>query len=221
MTRAPTVATPGSSAPRRRYLHRLASLGGALLALALLWCGGLVWFANSIPEVEEDAAGNTDAIVVLTGGSQRLQSGLQLLAEGRGKKLFVSGVYRSTDVSALLHAAPPSLEALQCCIVLGHDAENTVGNAIETSLWMNRENYRSLRLVTANYHMRRALLEFSRAMPGTRIVPHPVFPEGMRREPWWAWPSTLELIVGEYDKYLLALARPFIPFDLGREEPAA
>ena len=203
--------------PRRRHRPWTVPLG-ALLALAVLWVAGLVWFANSIPDANESEPGGTDAIVVLTGGSQRLQNGLRLLAEGRGKKLFVSGVYRGTDISALLHTAQPDGMALQCCIELGHEAENTVGNAAETSIWMSREHYHSLRLVTANYHMRRALLEFSRAMPGVRIVPHPVFPESVKSGHWWAWPGTLELIVGEYDKYLLALARPFIPFEIEREE---
>jgi uncharacterized SAM-binding protein YcdF (DUF218 family) len=220
MTRLP-AALDDARAPARRRRIRIGMLGGALLALACAWCGGLVWFANTIPDTPEDQSEATDAIVVLTGGSQRLKSGLDLLADGKGKKLFVSGVYRSTDVAALLHTARQSPDALQCCIVLGHEADNTLGNATETALWVSRENYRSLRLVTANYHMRRALLEFSRAMPGIRIVPHPVFPEGVKRERWWAWPGTLGLIVGEYDKYLLALARPLLPFELPGEEPPA
>ena len=205
--------------PRRRRLW--PALLGTLSLLALLWASGLVWFANSIPDTDESGGDRTDAIVVLTGGSQRLQSGLQLLAEGRGKKLFVSGVYRGTDMSALLHATRPPIAALQCCIVLGHEAENTVGNAAETALWMRREHYQSLRLVTADYHMHRALLEFSRAMPEIRIVPHPVFPDSVKREHWWAWPGTLELLVGEYDKYLIALLRPYLPFEIEIEEAPA
>jgi len=209
---------PTADAMSRRRARLWAAPLAVLSTLALIWVAGLVWFASSIPSIDESEPESTDAIVVLTGGSQRLQSGLQLLAEGRAKKLFVSGVYRGTDVSALLHAAPPNETALQCCIELGHQAGNTVGNAVETSQWMSREHYRSLRLVTANYHMRRALLEFSRAMPGIHIVPHPVFPEAVRRGQWWARPNTLELIVGEYDKYLIALVRPLIPFDIEREE---
>ncbi len=192
-----------------------------MLALAIGWSAGLVWFANTIPEASDDQGSATDAIVVLTGGSQRVQRGLQLLAADKGKKLFISGVYRGTDVTALLRAARQSPEALQCCIVLGHAADNTEGNAIESAVWMQQEGYHSLRLVTANYHMRRALLEFSRAMPGVRIVPLPVAPEGVKRERWWAWPGTLDLIVSEYDKYLAALIRPWSFGLLDREEPPA
>ena len=211
MSAAPATAT---SARKGRPLRRL-SLAAAVLFMA--YAGGLVWFAESIADVVEDTATTTDAIVVLTGGSQRVQSGLQLLTAGKAKKLFVSGVYHGTDVTALLHAQRQSPDAVQCCIVLGHSADNTYGNALETAAWMRQEGYRSLRLVTASYHMRRALLEFERAMPEARIIPHPVFPDAVRRERWWAWPGTLDLIIGEYDKYLWALVRPW----LGSSKPDA
>ena len=184
-------------------------LGLAAAALFIAYAGGLVWFAEDIADAVEDTETPNDAIVVLTGGSQRVQSGLQLLTAGKAKKLFVSGVYHGTDVTALLHAQSQSPDAVKCCIVLGHTADNTYGNAVETAAWMRQEGYRSLRLVTANYHMRRSLVEFARAMPEVRIVPHPVFPEAVRQERWWAWPGTLDLIIGEYDKYLWALVRPW------------
>jgi uncharacterized SAM-binding protein YcdF (DUF218 family) len=191
-----------------------------VLALFLAYAGGLVWFARGVMGTAEetDTGAATDAIVVLTGGSQRVQAGLQLLAAGKAKKLFVSGVYHGTDVAALLHEQRQSPDAIACCIVLGHTADNTYGNALETEAWVRQEGYKSLRLVTANYHMRRALLEFTRAMPEVRIVPHPVFPEAVR-EQWWAWPGTLDLIIGEYDKYLWALARPW--FSSGKPEAEA
>jgi uncharacterized SAM-binding protein YcdF (DUF218 family) len=203
------MSQPASTAivGRRRPLRRL---GVAAAALFGSYVGGLVWFAETIAEGVEDLNTPSDAIVVLTGGSQRVQSGLQLLAAGKAKKLFVSGVYHGTDVTALLRTERQSPEAVQCCIVLGHAADNTYGNALETAAWMRQEGYRSLRLVTANYHMRRALLEFGRAMPDVRIIAHPVFPDTVRQERWWAWPGTLDLIIGEYDKYLWALIRPWL-----------
>jgi uncharacterized SAM-binding protein YcdF (DUF218 family) len=204
MSAAPATTT---SARKGRPLRRL---GLAAAVLFMAYAGGLVWFAESIADVVEDTATTTDAIVVLTGGSQRVQSGLQLLTAGKAKKLFVSGVYHGTDVAALLHAQRQSPDAVQCCIVLGHSADNTYGNALETAAWMRQEGYRSLRLVTASYHMRRALLEFERAMPEARIIPHPVFPDAVRQERWWAWPGTLDLIIGEYDKYLWAVVRPWL-----------
>lgn len=197
---------------------KLRRLSLAAVALLVAYGGGLVWFAESIVETVGDPDTPTDAIVVLTGGSQRVQTGLQLLTAGKAKKLFVSGVYHGTDVATLLHVQRQSPDALQCCIALGHAADNTYGNALETAAWMRQEGYGSLRLVTANYHMRRALLEFTRAMPEARIIPHPVFPEGVR-ERWWAWPGTLDLIIGEYDKYLWALVRPWFSSGKLDEQP--
>ena len=77
----------------------------------------------------------------------------------------------------------------------------------KTAEWARREGIGSLRLVTANYHMPRSLIEFRRALPGVAIVPHPVFPDRFKDREWWRWPGTLALMVREYDKYLLALAR--------------
>jgi uncharacterized SAM-binding protein YcdF (DUF218 family) len=206
------TSRPAQLPTRRFRLGRLSRPAAAvLLAFAALWLGGLIWFASSIPDEVADAESETDAIVVLTGGSLRVQSGLALLAAGKAKKLFVSGVYRSTDVTALLRISRQSPEHVACCIVLGHEADNTFGNAIETAQWMRQEGFHSLRLVTASYHMPRSLLEFSRAMPDIRIIPHPVFPESVKQDRWWASPGTASLIMGEYQKYLLALARPLLP----------
>ena len=169
-----------------------------LAALAGLWLGGLVWFARSIPSEVADAETKTDAIVVLTGGSLRVQSGLALLAAGKAQKLFISGVYHSTDVAALLRVSRQTPENVDR-IALGREADNTEGNAAETARWMRLEGFHSLRLVTASYHMPRSLLEFSRAMPEMRIIANPVFPENVKQERWWAWPGTAMLILVEYD----------------------
>lgn len=208
--RGPTVAPPASAAAAklRRGAGLLASLACALI---IPWCAGLLWFAHIIPKNVADPDTRTDAIVVLTGGSMRVQHGLALLAAGKAKKLFISGVSRNVHVPALLHAAGQPGERDECCIILGHDAENTWGNAHETQAWMHEEGFHSLRLVTSSYHMPRSLLEFTRAMPDVVIIAHPVFPESVKRDYWWVWPGTASLIVGEYDKYLVALGRPILP----------
>ena len=191
----------------RRAL-KISGLGmAALLIVVLLWSGGLVWFALAVPDKVEDPATSTDAIVVLTGGSRRLGVGLSLLMQGRAKKLFVSGVHRGVDVAELLRVARQSPAAVECCIALGYAADNTAGNAAETQRWMAEQNYRSLRLVTANYHMRRSLLEFRHAMPGVTIVPHPVFPDTFQPTDWWRRGPAVWVVVLEYSKYLAAMAR--------------
>jgi uncharacterized SAM-binding protein YcdF (DUF218 family) len=182
-----------------------------LLAVPLMVYGaGLIWFAESIPRAARDDGETTDAIVVLTGGAARLATGLDLLRGGRARKLFVSGVYRGVDVQELLRAQRQSPAAVECCIELGYSAESTEGNAAETRGWAEREGIRTIRLVTASYHMPRSLIEFRRAMPGLRILPHPVMPEAFRREAWWAWPGSLRLVVGEYHKLIAALLRPYL-----------
>lgn len=190
--------------PRRRLIRRL----GVLAALCfVLWVIGLLWFAAMLPVSVADTSRATDAIVVLTGGSGRVHQGLELLAERRARKLFVSGVYRGVDVEELLRVSRQSPEDLACCVALGYQADNTRGNAIETAAWMRAEGLGSLRLVTAVYHMPRSLLEFRRAMPGIEIVPHPVFTEHFKQSAWWRWPGSANLVVSEFSKYLIALVR--------------
>ncbi|HEY3920213.1 MAG TPA: YdcF family protein [Stellaceae bacterium] len=190
---------------------RLLRGGGALAALlAVLWLVGLWRFAETIPRSVAEPDRATDAIVVLTGGALRVEGGLRLLAEGKAKKLFISGVYRGVDVAELLHVSRQSPDSAACCIVLGHAAADTAGNARETAQWMRQEGYHSLRLVTASYHMPRSLLEFARAMPDKEIVPNPVFPESLHDSRWWRSRTTVLLIAGEYTKYLVALVRPTV-----------
>lgn len=176
-------------------------VAGALIAA---WLAGLFVFADTIPRQAQQSREKTDAIVVLTGGSLRLEEGLALLSAQLGKKLFVSGVHRGVDVQQLIDRSLRSPEIIDCCIVLGYAADHTAGNARETADWMARQGYVSLRLVTASYHMPRSLAEFRNAMPLIEIIPHPVFPENVKVDEWWRWPGTAILIVGEYNKYLVA-----------------
>ena len=188
----------------RRLTWRL--IGFAALFLGI-WLVGLLWFAKDLPVSVAAPARATDAIVVLTGGSRRVHQGLELLAQRRAKKLFISGVYRGVDVRELLSVSQQSPADLDCCIALGYEADSTRGNARETADWMREQGLGSLRLVTAAYHMPRSLLEFRRAMPKIEIVPHPVFPEHVKQRDWWRWPGSASLIISEYNKYLVALAR--------------
>jgi uncharacterized SAM-binding protein YcdF (DUF218 family) len=178
---------------------------GSLLALLLLgWLGGFAWFVASSWWIGVDRVSPTDAIVVLTGGKMRLETGLELLVAGKAGKLFVSGVNPSVDRDTLLRALGPAARREACCIVLGHTADNTVGNAIETAMWMQQEGYRSLRLVTSWYHMHRSLLEFTRAMPRVRLVAHPVFARDDDPEGWRAWIAAGQRVCAEYNKFLAA-----------------
>lgn len=186
-------------------IRRLAVCLGAVI---VLWLAGLLWFASP-PAPKRDGA-PTDAIVVLTGGSLRLEAGFKLLAEGKGRQLFISGVNREVRLPDLLRVNPDAPDWAACCVALGYHARDTLGNANETARWMRHEHYSSLRLVTAWYHMRRSLLEFERAMPGVAIIPYPVYPDRKKLAHWWEWRGTAFLILGEYMKYLGALLRPAV-----------
>lgn len=190
---------PAGRRPRARFMAGVAAV------LVSVWAAGLARFAALMPERVADETSRTDAIVVLTGGSGRLEAGLDLLARGRAEKLFVSGVYQGIDVQRLLQIARRGRDGIESRIAVG-TAANTRGNALETAEWMRKEKFRSLRLVTGAYHMPRSLLEFGAAMPEVSAIPHPVFPEHVKAD-WWAWPGTLFLIAGEYNKTLFVWTR--------------
>jgi uncharacterized SAM-binding protein YcdF (DUF218 family) len=191
----------------------------SLLVLLAVWTGGLFLFADSIPDTVEDAETHTDAIVVLTGGSGRLRAGIDLLLADRGDRLFVSGVYRGVEVTQLLAVLKQRTDDIEDRISIGN-AVDTIENAIETAAWMKENEYTSMRLVTAAYHMPRSLLEMHDIMPEVKIVPHPVFPDHVKQDEWWAWPGTAALTASEYNKFLIAWLRLRIKdFDPDAAEP--
>lgn len=177
-----------------------------MLVGLFMWAIGFFWFVEQIPLTVAEPIGDTEAIVVLTGGAGRLRTGLELLAQGRGKKLFISGVYRGVEVAEILRALSQSPGELECCVVLGHDAVDTRSNANETAQWVAAEGISSLRLVTANYHMPRSRVEFRRAMATVELISHPVFQPAVHIDQWWLWPGTTLLLIGEYSKFLIASA---------------
>jgi uncharacterized SAM-binding protein YcdF (DUF218 family) len=187
--------------------QKFGVVGGLLCALVALYVGGLFGFADMMPRAVADPTSETDAIVVLTGGSQRLTSAFELMAAHRARWLFVSGVNREIDLARLPGAALLSADELACCVMLGHNADDTIGNAVETAAFARSHAITSLRLVTSSYHMPRALLELRRVLPDVHIVEHPVFAAGFRQDDWWRWPGSAGLVVAEYNKYVAARVR--------------
>ena len=182
--------------------------GGAIFVLAILWSVGLVGFAASLPRDIADPSSHTDAIVVPTGGHGRLVAGLELLRAGQAERLFISGVYDGVSVPSLVGENAGA--ATICCVDLGYSARDTYENALESATWMAEWGYSSLRLVTGNYHIPRAILEFRSAMPDVKLIANPVFPQHVRVDNWWRYRGTAGLIASEYAKYILALIRtPF------------
>jgi uncharacterized SAM-binding protein YcdF (DUF218 family) len=181
----------------------------ALLVIALIWVTGLLEFADRIARLTPaDDPDKADGIVVLTGASDlRLKIATDLLEGGKGGRLLVSGVNRQAtrgDIWALTGAAKPLFD---CCVDLGFTAEDTVGNAREAADWARSMGYRSLILVTADYHMPRALLEFHGAASKLAITPFPVATPALDARRWYATSHGARRMILEYSKYLTILAR--------------
>ncbi len=182
---------------------------------AIAYVAGLFLFVDDVrkPAAEPHMA---DAIVALTGGELRVDRAAALLEQGLGKRLLISGVDLSAtkaDIKRLAHGR----HRFDCCADLGFVAADTHGNAQEAADWTAAHNYKSLIVVTANYHMPRTLTEFSAAMPGVVLQPYPVKPEDIDFVHWWRNPHTLRLLNGEYAKYLASVAMNKVVNPLLRE----
>jgi len=189
--------------------HRWAFFGFAfrvVVALFVLAVLGFPIFVWSLPRASS-APPASDAIVALTGGEGRLAAGLELLELGKGQRLLISGVHSGTTRAELFAAVGQLPMRAACCVDLGRGAENTIGNAGETAVWADKHGYRSIIVVTATYHMPRSLMELRAVMPGTKLVPYPVFPDRVRLAEWWSDPETTGVLTGEYLKFIVSAVR--------------
>ncbi|HSZ50557.1 MAG TPA: YdcF family protein [Caulobacteraceae bacterium] len=185
----------------------------AVLVLAVAWVSGLFAFAGRIERMTPPAMPPpADGIVALTGGSDlRLKTATDLLEAGEGRRLLVSGVNPMAtrqDLWTVTGAAKPLFD---CCVDLGFKAADTVGNARETAEWARALHYRSLILVTADYHMPRAMVELEAAAPGVRITPYPVATPDLDARRWLDDRRGAQRMAKEYCKYLVALTRASLP----------
>jgi uncharacterized SAM-binding protein YcdF (DUF218 family) len=204
-TMQPENGADQAAASRTRRWYRRVLVGCTALAVAVF--AGFLLFANSLPRAETKLANSADGIVVLTGGASRVVDAVELLAAGRGKRLLISGVHPATTPSELLRVNPDFERLLRCCIDLGHEATNTIGNAVETGNWVRDKSFRSLIVVTSGWHMPRALIEIEHELPGVALIAYPVVSERMRDEPWWHDAPTIRLLAVEYVKYVASFMR--------------
>ena len=169
--------------------------------------------------VEIKPARNADGIVVLTGGSSRVSDAMELLAGGYGKRLFILGVHPTNAASDISRSLPDNQSLLGCCVDLDRSAVNTRSNAAETRRWARERGFKSLIVVTSNYHMPRAIVELSHAMPDITLIPFAVVGDRWRDEPWWTSGTTLRLLLSEYAKYVAVEVRVRLA-DIGIEGDA-
>lgn len=178
------------------------------MGLLLLYIVSFVFFAEGrrVQAVNPNIVPQADGIVVLTGSSwSRIEEGLRLISEKRGRRLLITGVYENIDMDTILNFYPQMADKIKCCVDLDYRANNTVGNATEAHRWARIQGYRSLIIVTSTHHIPRTLIEMHRVMPNIRLITHPVNPDGIKLEKWWQYPGTFSLLLGEYTRYLLAL----------------
>jgi uncharacterized SAM-binding protein YcdF (DUF218 family) len=178
------------------------------LAVVFVGAGiGFVGFLSQLRGSEVKPAGNADGIVVLTGGSSRVSDAMELLAGGYGKRLLISGVHPTNDASDISRSLSDNQSLLSCCVDLDRSAVNTRSNAAETRRWARERGFKSLIVVTSNYHMPRAIVELSHAMPDIQLIPFVVVGDKWRDEPWWTSGATFRLLLSEYVKYVAAEVR--------------
>jgi uncharacterized SAM-binding protein YcdF (DUF218 family) len=193
-----------------------------LFVAALIWGAGLLAFAarveNSTPAPEPQAA---DGIVALTGAgsNERIAAGMRLLEAGKGDRMLVSGVNREASREDIRNVSRAVQLLYDCCVDLGFEAADTFGNAQETAGWVAARRFDSLIVVTADYHMPRAMLELGSALPDTSLQAFPVETPGFDARGWWRTSGGARLMVTEYMKYLAILGRETI-LGLGpKDEP--
>ncbi|CAN5869357.1 YdcF family protein [soil metagenome] len=182
----------------------------AILVAALIWAVGLLSFTarieTSTPAAEPPRA---DGIVALTGAgsNERLAAAVNLLEDGKAARMLVSGVNPEASREDIRTVSKAVRRLYDCCVDLDFTAADTVGNARETADWARKLRYRSLIVVTADYHMPRAMLELRATMPDIDLRPYPVPTKVVNAKRWWRTSGGARLMIVEYSKYLAILGR--------------
>ena len=136
--------------------------------ILLIWLFGFLWFAVSLPQPAERE--RTDAVIVLTGGPGRIPRALEVLEQKLAPKLLVSGVDPDVLPREFMKEYNVSEAQMRCCITLGYRAFDTRSNAVEAAAWVRENNARSIRLITVDWHMRRAAYELGKELPQDTTV---------------------------------------------------
>jgi uncharacterized SAM-binding protein YcdF (DUF218 family) len=180
--------------------HRVAAaVGIGLLCGLAAWGAGFLWFVQTVGRPTE-VPPHADGIVALTGGAERVETALRLLAAGDAGRLLLSGVGRGADLAVLAHRAGIDPAPLAAMITLDRSATTTRGNALGTAAWAREYGIHSLIVVTAYYHMPRALLELRRELPDVLLYPVAVHVQAHEGEVG----VPLRLMAEEYTKLLAA-----------------
>jgi uncharacterized SAM-binding protein YcdF (DUF218 family) len=205
MIRPTDDRSPNAPARPRHGSLRAGVAAVGVICFAVL--AGFIGFVWQLRSTETTPARKADGIVVLTGGASRVSDAIELLAAGYGKRLLISGVHPASRAREISRSLPEGQPYFNCCVDLDRSAVNTRSNAAETRRWVQEKGFKSLIVVTSNYHMPRAIAELSHAMPDVELTPFAVVGEKWRDDPWYANGATLRLVFSEYVKYVVAEIR--------------
>jgi uncharacterized SAM-binding protein YcdF (DUF218 family) len=160
--------------------------------LAIAYALGFAIYAVTLGQPAPDDSAKTDAIVVITGGKGRIEHAARLLSDGKGQRLLIAGADPSVRKADLVERLGGKRRLFECCVDLGSESVDTRSNAEEAKRWMERRKFTTLRLVTSDWHMRRAEYEFNRKFDHDDILT-----DAVRTEPQFM------TLFAEYNKYLL------------------
>lgn len=214
---AERAGSPLAVSPRRTR-RRLLAFALLVAAPILLFLGGFALFAHHVGSLTTPAEPRAaDAIIVLTGGSARVDTGVELLQAGKGSRLLISGVNPMAGIEDIRRATGGDRDLFECCVDIDHAAMDTVGNAEESAKWVMRHAFASVILVTNNYHMPRSLMEMRRFLGDLDVQPYPVVHSRLDRGVWISRPGALRVLFTEYAKFVGSFARGLV--DSGPDRP--
>ena len=178
-----------------------------LFTLYILGFGFFIFKTKQIPIASNDT---TDAIVVLTGASGRIAEGIKQLTKNKADKLFISGVYKKNPnnniikniISKLNKTTNSPIPSDILSRIEEGKAKNTIGNAIETKIYVEENKIQSIRLMTSFYHIPRVKILFSKYLPSTNIIYHPIY---TKKEKNLLKHNNFAIIFIEYNKYLITI----------------
>lgn len=185
------------------------------LLSAGVFFGGFLWFADRVATMRPPSGATADAIIALTGGYQRIGQAVDLLRSGAGARLLISGVNPATTASQIRKMTQGSKDLFSCCVDIGYEALDTIGNAREAARWIDDHGYRSVLVVTNNYHMRRSLHELRKANPETDFIAWPVVNSDLTRKNWFSDPDVVRTMMSEYIKTVAAGIRDVTGLESG------
>lgn len=180
-------------------MKKVKALFSMILFIAVAWGLGFWLFLNKIDwNSKQGPLPKADGIVVLTGGAGRIEKALELLDQGNSTKLLISGVHPKVPAGTLQNRYAKGNDLFTCCVEIDYKAIDTVGNAVQTSAWVKQNHFKSLIIVTSQYHMPRAMVEFKYHLNETSLTPVSVQTD-----------VSFGYLLKEYHKYLFSLLRGF------------